>query len=101
MRRRGDKNSNIANANVLPLRLQEHVMRRNCFSCGPRSGIFIGEKGLALKLLKHVIRNLCEACLSVFMGPNLGLALRLLKQASESQLLRGLLECLHGAKLGL
>ena len=62
----GDKGSKIANAKVNALRLREPV-RRNYFSCA-RSGVFIGERGVSLKLLARDDRSWCKSCASVFLG---------------------------------
>jgi hypothetical protein len=65
VRSRRDKGSKIANAKVNALRLRE-PMRRKYFSCA-RSGVFIGKRGVPLRLLARDNRNWCESCASVFL----------------------------------
>jgi hypothetical protein len=62
----GDKGSKIANAKVIALRLREHV-RHNYFSCA-RSGVFMGKRGVPLRLLARDNRSWCGSCASVFLG---------------------------------
>ena len=62
----GDKGSKIANAKVNALRLREPV-RRKYFLCA-RSGVFIGKRGVPLRLLARDDRSWCESCASVFLG---------------------------------
>ena len=54
MRRRGDKSSKFANAKVSALRR--------------RRGVFIGGRGVPLRLLTRDDRSWCESCASVFLG---------------------------------
>jgi hypothetical protein len=98
MRERGDKCVYFAYAmGDMSLRLLEH-MRRTYFSCGARSCIFIGRVGATLRLLQQVSCIGCVTCWSVFLGQSLGMCDPQTSPASESHLMRDLLECLHGAK---
>jgi hypothetical protein len=61
-----EKDSEIANAKGIALRLREHV-RRNYFSC-TRSGVFMGKRGVPLRLLARDNRSGCGSHASVFLG---------------------------------
>ncbi len=65
VRRRRDKGSKIANAKINVLRLRD-PLRRNYFSCA-RSGVFIGKRGVPLRLLARDDRSWCKSCASVFL----------------------------------
>ena len=81
MRRRGDKDSKVANAKVIALR--RGPVRRNYFSCA-RSGVFIGQGCVPLRLLARDDLSWCESCASVFLGARDG-ALSLLEQVSRNE----------------
>ena len=82
VRRGRYKSSKIANAKGNALRLRE-LERRNYFSCA-RSGIFMGTRGVPLRLLVRDDRSWCESCTSVFLGAR-DWALSLLKQVSRNE----------------